>query len=429
MAIDTASPALPLDLGEGLVLKTAQGAADVERIAELHSQAFDPSAGSFTRVLAAGYPGLRPQDFAYVEDTASGEAVSSICLVPTVWRCDGVRLSVGELGIVGTHPDYRHRGLVGALMGWFDLELQARGCHMASVQGIPFFYRQFGYEYVVPMGYGYELDPERVPEPLEADEASAVRHATADDMPLLLEYLAATQAALGVSLERTAEEWRYQDDPARTDEDALDTYITLEAGRPTGYFRVYRHETQEMQRQGVLVSEASALPYRSSLAAMRQAKALVAGRRYLKAIRFSLPASSPLMWMAAYLGARWHRPYAWQVRIPNAVRFLRAIAPVLERRLASSFLAGYDSFLRLDLYTDTIELGFRGGRLTGIHSLGPLESRAVRLPWFAAWQLWLGQRSREELSDWYPDVRVDSALQPLVDALFPKRESWVFPTL
>ncbi len=419
----------PLDLGEGLVLKVAQDTQDIERIAELHGQAFDPAAAAATRVMAHGYPGLAPQDFSFVEDTETGEAVSSLCLVPTTWRYDGVTLDVGELGIVGTHPDYRRRGLISAQMRWFEGQLQARGCHLASIQGIPCFYRQFGYEYIIPMGHGYELLPEQVPEPLEADEASSVRRATPEDMPLLLEYLAAVQATLGVSVERTAELWRYQDDPARNDEDVLDTYLTLEAGQPTGYFRVYRREVQEQHHQGVVVCEASLLPYRSSLAALRHAKELLASRQLLKAIRFSLPASSPLNWMAAYLGGRWRRPYAWQVRVPDAVRFLRRVAPVLERRLAESFLAGYNSFLRMDLYTDTIELDWRAGRLADVRSLGPLESRAVRLPWWAAWQLWLGYRSREELTTWYPDVSVGASLQPLIDVLFPKRESWVFPTL
>jgi predicted N-acetyltransferase YhbS len=429
MGKDATSFPPSLDLGGGLVLKTAEDAQDVERIAELHGQAFDPTGATFTRVLAAGYPGLQPRDFAYVEDTATGEVVSSICLVPTRWRYEGVTLEVGELGIVGTHPDYRRRGLVRALMGWFESELQARGCHLASIQGILYFYRQFGYEYIIPMGYGYQLSPEQVPEALEADADLEVRLAGPSDIPLLLEFLAGAQAALGVSVERSAEVWRYQDDPARDDEDALDTYLTLDKGRPTGYFRVYRHEMQEQDRQGVVVCEASLLPYRSSLAALRRAKELAAGRRHLKAIRISLPASSPLTWMAAYLGGQPHQPYAWQVRIPDAVRFLKRIAPVLEQRLAASFLAGYNSFLRIDLYTDTIELDWREGRLVDVCSLGPLESRAVRLPWWVAWQLWLGHRSREELTAWYPDARVEQALQPLIDVLFPKRESWVFPTL
>ncbi len=415
--------------GEGLVLKIAQDLRDLERIAELHAQAFDPTAATFVHVLARGYPGLRPQDFCYIEDTSTGEVVSSICLVPTTWLYEGIPLDVGELGIVGTHPDYRRRGLIRAQMRWFESELQARGCHLASIQGIPYFYRQFGYEYIIPMGHGYELLPEQIPGALEADEPFGVRRATPDDLPLLQEYLAAMRATLGVSVQRSDELWRYQDDPARDDEDALDTYLTLEAGRPTGYFRVFRREVQEQERQGVVVAEASLLPYRSSLAALRLAKELAAGRRYLKAIRLSLPPSSPLTWMAAYLGGHWHRPYAWLVRIPDAVRFLQRIAPLLEQRLAGSFLAGYGSFVRMDLYTDTIEFDWQQGRLAGIRSLGPLESQAVRFPWWAAWQLWLGHRSREELTDWYPDVWVDSALQPLMDVLFPKRESWVFPTL
>ena len=417
----------PRELEAGLTLRVAQNAEDLERIAELHALVFEPSAAAFTRALAGHYPGVRPEDFVFVQDRLTGEAVSSLCLVPTTWMYEGVELRVAELGIVATHPDYRRAGLIREQMRWFEGQLEARQFDLSSIQGIPYFYRRFGYEYIIPMEGGYELRPEQVPEPLAADAGFGVRQATEEDIPLLQKLLAAAGQGLAVSLRRDPQVWRYQDDPRRTDEDALETYLVCDDEQPVGYFRLYRHETHS--HSGVRLVEASPLPYRGCLAALRACKALAPQREYAQTIRVSLPPSSPLARMAGYLGGRWLQPYAWQVRIPNAVRFLKRIAPVLEQRLAASFLAGYNSFLRIDLYVDTIELDLQAGHVADVRSLGRLESRAVRLPWWAAWQLWLGHRSRAELCAWYPDARVDAALQPLVDALFPKRESWIFPTL
>ncbi len=418
--------ALPRDLGDGLVIKLAQTREDIQGIADLHALAFEPAAAKATMNLES-YPGLRRQDFSFVQDSTTGETVSSICLLPTTWVYEGVALRVAELGIVATHPDYRRRGLIRAQMRWFEAQLHARKFDLASIQGIPFFYRQFGFEYIIPMEGGYELRPEQVPDPLEGEDRATVRPATADDVPLLQEYLAAAAAGLAISLRREPAAWLYQDDPRRSDEEGLATYLVLEAGKPAGYFRVYRHES--LSHSGVRIVEASPLSYRGSLGALRFAKEQVPACRFAQSIRVSLPPGTPLSGLAGYLGGHWLRPYAWQVRIPDAVHFLKRIGPVLERRLAASFLAGYSNFLRIDLYSDTLELLFREGRLIDVHSLGPLESKAVCLPWWAAWQLWLGHRSHQELSALYPDARVSPALQPLVDVLFSKRESWVFPTL
>jgi len=418
--------ALPRDLGGGLVVKAAQTAGDLERIAELDGLVFEPAATTATLSLD-GYPGMRRQDFVFVEDSATGKAVSSICLVPTTWVYEGLPLRVAELGIVATHPDYRRRGLIRQQMRWFESQLQERQFDLASIQGIPFFYRQFGFEYMIPMGGVYELRPEQIPGPQEAEEQATIRPATPDDIPLLQELLAAAGAALAVSLRREPGAWLRQENPYRGDEEALATYLVRQGEKLVGYFRLYRHETRA--HSGVRIVEASPLPYAGCLAALRLARELAPTRRFAQTIRVSLPPRTPLAELAGYLGGRRLEPYAWLVRVPDAKRFLRRIGPALEGRLARSFLAGYSHSWRCNLYSDTIELAFEKGRLVDVRSLGPLEGGPVCLPWWAAWQLWLGHRSREEMTSWYADARVDAALQPLVDVLFPKRESWIFPTL
>ena len=334
--------ALPRDLGGGLVVKLAQTAEDVERIARLHTLAFEPAAFTATLTLES-YPGVHRQDFAFVQDTTTGQAVSSICLVPTTWVYEGVPLRVAELGIVATHPDYRRRGLIREQMRWFEGQLHARQFDLASIRGIPHFYRQFGFEYMIPMGGGYELRPEQVPDPEEGEATTFTREATASDVPLLQGFLAAAGAGLALSLRREPGAWLYQDNPARTDDQALVTYLALEAGEPVGYFRLYRNESRG--HSGVRIVEASPLPYRACLAALRLAKGLAPSRQHAQTIRVSLLPSTPLARMAGALGWRSLRPYAWLVRVPDAVRFLRRIGPALERRLADSFLAGYDGML------------------------------------------------------------------------------------
>jgi len=53
---------------------------------------------------------------------------------------------VGRPELVGTHPDYRRRGLIRAQFKIIHQWSAARGHAMQAITGIPWYYRQFGYE-------------------------------------------------------------------------------------------------------------------------------------------------------------------------------------------------------------------------------------------------------------------------------------------
>ncbi len=53
------------------------------------------------------------------------------------------------LEMVVTHPDYRRRGLVRALIERFHRVTAERGFDLCFIEGIPYYYRQFGYTYAV----------------------------------------------------------------------------------------------------------------------------------------------------------------------------------------------------------------------------------------------------------------------------------------
>ncbi len=55
-------------------------------------------------------------------------------------------------------------------------------------------------------------------------------------------------------------------------------------------------------------------------------------------------------------------PYAWYIRVPDLPAFLRRIAPVLERRLVASVVAGHTGELALSFYRTGIRLTFADGR-------------------------------------------------------------------
>ena len=89
--------------------------------------------------LIMHHPATIPADFIYIEDTATNAIVSSLCLIPWVWRYGEVQLRAGEMGIVGTTPAYRRHGLSRILTDQFKHMLRERQFHVSHNPGYPHF--------------------------------------------------------------------------------------------------------------------------------------------------------------------------------------------------------------------------------------------------------------------------------------------------
>src|SRR5207248_10437926 len=58
------------------------------------------------------------------------------------------------LPILATAPGYRNRGLIRAVLAMVHARGDGEGRPLSAITGIPYFYRQFGYEYVLDLGGG-----------------------------------------------------------------------------------------------------------------------------------------------------------------------------------------------------------------------------------------------------------------------------------
>src|SRR5919107_829081 len=157
------------DLGDGLLLRRARR-EDAEAVAAFNARVHFSSGGPFeqrephrgvaagTRDLMSGdHPTCDASDFTVVEETRTGSIVSSACLIGQRFSYEGVEFDAGLPELVGTHPDYRRRGLVReqfeVLLRWS----KERGHLMQAIAGIPYYYRRFGYEMAVYMDEGRRL--------------------------------------------------------------------------------------------------------------------------------------------------------------------------------------------------------------------------------------------------------------------------------
>lgn len=408
------------DLGDGLVLRSVADAADVERVAAfdalIHGRGSEPT----WRAWMAGHPHADPAGWLLVEEQVTGRVVASLCLLTWRLRCAGVELRAGELGVVGTLAEYRGRGLQRALVARFDELLRDGGYDLSHIQGIPYFYRQFGYEYAIPLEAWWRLETHMAP--TTSDTGYACRPAAPADIPDLLRLYDEGAGALDLAALRDETTWRYQLGPALDTETAAETWLVADAaGAPAGYLRVARQGFGD----GLIVAEASPLPPDAALAALAQLRRLTV-ERGKPFIRLNLPAGAPLLMVARGLGAYDGHAYAWQVRLPDPPALLRKLAPAFEARLEGSGYAGLTRDLVISLYRRALVMRFAGGRLAAVEAASADAPADLRLPPPLLAPLLLGHRSLGEIAHMYPDAAAPGTARPIVDILFPKLRAWLY---
>ena len=182
------------DLREGLILRRSRP-EDADGIAEFNSVIFggvdhpDDAFSAWVLDLMDGrLPGFSPEDFTVVEDTSTGKIVSSLNLISQTWSYDGIPFEVGRVELVATLPDYRRRGLVRAQMETVHQWSAERGEPVQAITGIPWYYRQFGYEMALEH-HGGRTGPVDGLAAGGHNEAHRLRPATADDCPTHLQGL------------------------------------------------------------------------------------------------------------------------------------------------------------------------------------------------------------------------------------------------
>lgn len=406
-------------LESGLVIKSIHHMDDVDRLSAFIGTIHGDLVAQMTRHLIVDHPHTRPEHWLFAEDTATREIVSMLCLIPWDWHFDSVALRCGELGIVGTHPDYRRRGLSRALTQRHHELLREGGYDLSHIQGIPYFYRQFGYDYAIPLEGGWRVELHAVPE--KDDSAFTFRQATEADIPVLMGFFDAAAGDVAIGARRDEATWRYLFGASMQTETAAETWLVLDqTGQPAGYYRIGYYGFSD----GLIVNEGSRFSHAAAEAVLAQCKAL-AVTRALPYIHLKLPANHVLIHTAKHMSAHDTGTYAWQMLVPDKANLLQKLAPVFERRMNESAFAGWSGLYVMNLFREAFEMRFEGGKLVAVSAVGFREGGDIHLPPVAFAPLVLGYRTIDELNHIYHDASCWDK-HGLADVLFPKMDSYLY---
>jgi hypothetical protein len=443
------------DLGNGLIMRRSTP-EDAEALAEfnghIHAHGDDKAdlqcIAAWTRdLLTRPHPTFHPNDFTIVEEATTGLIVSSSNLISQTWSYEGIKFGVGRPELVGTLPEFRGRGLVRVQFEEIHRWSADRGEMVQAITGIPFYYRQFGYEMALDLDgrrFGYEV---QVPKLKEGEiEPYIIRAADENDLPFIEKFYDQTRQRSMIACERTLEIFRYElsgrsennncwvncmiEDKRSGAEGAMD-----KVGEPVGFFRSpgYVRHNSLVAAPYELKRGVSWLEVTPSVVRYLWAK----GQEYAKrdgdecnSFGFVLGAEHPAY---AALGDRLptiRDPYAWYLRVADLPGFLNHIKPVLEKRLAESIASGHSHEIKISFYRDGLRMVIQKGRLTTIEHWKPTpeDGGIIAFPNLTFLQLLFGYRGYDELQYTFADCWCDSEeVRALINILFPKKLSNVYP--
>jgi len=377
-------------------------------------------------------------DFTVVEDTNTGEIVSTCCLISQTWAYEGIPFKVGRPELVGTKKDYRRRGLVHHQFEILHQWSEVRGELAQVITGIPYYYRQFGYAMALNLEGGRSGYEHQLPELKEDEKESfSFRLAEEADIPFLMSaYERGCQRDM-ISAVWDEAQWRYE--------------LTGKSQYNINRREIYVIEDQEGASVGfigippVKWRAGSALTVYELAPGYSWAAVTPSVIRFLwhkgkelgeeqdqpqQAFSFYLGEDHPAYDVVASRLPRIQKPYAYYVRVPDLPAFIRKIAPVLEKRLSDTAFANYTGEIKLNFYQDGLRMDFKEGHLTAVEALAfdELEGAFANFPPLVFLHLLFGHRTMDELGQVYIDCGTSrDENKNLLDALFPKKTSHIWP--
>ncbi|MBA2676953.1 MAG: GNAT family N-acetyltransferase [Ktedonobacteraceae bacterium] len=440
------------DLGNGLILRWSTP-EDTENIAKLSGYVFrekedepqNENIMSWIRLLMSGqHPLMGQNDYAVIEDPKKegNPLVASMCMLRQEWTYEGVPFMIGRPEIVASDPAYRNRGLIRALFELFHARSAAEGHLVQAITGIFYFYRQFGYEYTLDLGGARSVPLSLIPQAKEGEsEPYTLRDANEDDMPVILKAYESRRDTGIVWTTLPPDYLRYQirqwADIGVPGKRSQAQVIIDTSGKVHGFMlMIYRRRGKSVFVQmmevapGVNVQAMMPSVLRALLAYGEQMPVSKTNTEPISEIALSLGRNHPVYDALGSLAPTHEPPYTWYVRVADLPAFIKHSAPILQKRLANSAVAGYTGEIKIDFYRGGLRLAFQNGLLTEaepwrapIYSAEPSAS----FPPLVFLQLLFGHRSLDELRAAFPDAWANNDTTLVLKTLFPTRPSYVLP--
>lgn len=405
-------------IDDSLILHGVRDGRDAARFAEFNATVNGDDQGATCAALLNHHPTVVWDDFVLVEAEQTGDVVSTTCMIPWRLQLGGVPLNAAMLEMVVTHPGYRRHGLVRRQIDRFHQRVAEQAVDLCIIEGIPYYYRQFGYAYALDHGAADALPTALIPDDPATPDVQ-LRRATLADIPTLVQLYASALGARPLHTARNADDWVYLLQAAHYPVYLVDRRADVP---PLGYVCGWRL----IERDTLVLVESGFADAAAAMTVLQVCKPRAA------ILRLGWPEQGTLVQVGRSVGSRPHSGDQWLIRIPDLPRLLGKLGPVWAARLAAGGYGRLTADLTINLYRQAYRLRFVDGALAGVEPLGFVDASMgadggdLCIPPDAFTRLLLGYRTLDELRDAWPDMVIRPTRRHLLDALFPKLASYVW---
>jgi predicted N-acetyltransferase YhbS len=382
---------------------------------------------------------MAPRDFLLAKDTITGKVVSSCCLMPQNILYGGIPLKAGQPELVGTDPGYRKMGLVSQQFTELHRWSEARGDDVQLIAGIPNFYRQFGYEMTISLNARRVGSLNTLDNLPDTAISMRIEPAVQEDIPALISLFAAEAQRVLVAHDWSELDWRYALLDNQNDGCAAKKILMIR--RPDGTLLGAIKMQRFIDEDNYFILGAEIDPALTSWEEVEPAilrfykesvhQAMLAEQKPAPQVGLQISNNHPLVVRLAHLFPQENSGYAWFVRVPHLLSFLKKVTPVLDSNLQNSAFAGLNRLIRMNAFSLGFELEFERGKLTRIDPWQPAswEDGDFLCPEKVFYHMVFGHRSFAELHAIYADCYDKKGAGDVMDALFPKRCSYLYPVI
>ncbi|NHJ22474.1 MAG: GNAT family N-acetyltransferase [Candidatus Lokiarchaeota archaeon] len=352
----------------------------------------------------------------YIEKIDTNELVSMITLMPLEWNFNGVNIPLCEMGLVGTLPEYRHRGLIGIMNEIYEILMRQEGYLLSVIRGIPYYYRKFGYEFALNLDEHIILNKDLIP----SKEINNIyfQKATKQDLSFIKSIYNKEQENFYISNGFNPDCFIYKCMNDDFDNNFLNTFILKRNKESISYFSLGM--SFDYAAYSLIVPELDDDYIIKILQFVRDLD------KDKDQIVFNVNSETQFGQFLSSIGGEKDLGYGWQIKILDLKEFLLAIKPILEQRIESSSFKGLSQDFVISDYRYSYFLRFKSGKIEGIESKQgyPLpESCDVKIPSSNLIKLLLSDKTFNEIKHIVKDSMLKPMSEELLEILFPKKPS------
>lgn len=352
----------------------------------------------------------------YIEKIDTNELVSLITLMPLEWKFNGVNIPLCEMGLVGTLPEYRHRGLIGTMNEIYEILMRQEGYLLSVIRGIPYYYRKLGYDFALNLDEHIILKKNLIPS--KDIDNIYFQKATKQDLSFIKSIYNKEQNSFYISNRFDPDCFLYKYMNDDFDNNFLKTFILKRNQDSISYFSLGM--SFDYAAYSLIVPELDDDYIIKILQFVRDLD------KDEDQIVFNVNSDTQFGQFLCSIGGEKDLGYGWQIKILNLKEFLLAIKPILEQRIECSSFKGLSQDFVISDYRNSYILRFKNGKIESIESKQgfPLpESCDIKIPSPNLIKLLFSDKNYKEIKYIVKDSMLKPMSEELLEVLFPKKPS------